>query len=296
DYDKILVLFPDHFRKVRLAFATTRRNFDTVYGPVATRKDDIERLLQSPDIEESDLFQRDHGIGAILPFLKHALPGKEIVPIAVSINSRPAEWDRLLAVLAGMVGPATPVVQSTDFSHYLPMGEAILRDQQTLNVIAAGTPADIVRLAQPGNLDSRGAQYIQLRLQREFFHAQPRVLYNSNQQAYSDARIAQTTSYVVQAFEPSAIGHATSDLPGSKVYCFAGDTFFGRSIASTLSDPELSTHVRGEMQRILGGCRLILNLEGVVVPRVPRKLPLLGLAMPKALALEWLRALNVEAV
>src|ERR1700678_1284217 len=32
--DKVIVLFPDHFRKSRLPFATTRRAFETVFGRV----------------------------------------------------------------------------------------------------------------------------------------------------------------------------------------------------------------------------------------------------------------------
>jgi AmmeMemoRadiSam system protein B len=296
DYDKVVVLFPDHFRRTRLPFATTRRNFNTVYGPIETRRHEVEQLLQSADVEESELFERDHGIGAVLPFLKHALPNAEIVPIAVSIDSTVGQWDRLVAVLAGVVSPSTLVVQSTDFSHYLPLGEAILRDQQTLNVIAAGTPVDIARLSQPSSLDSRGAQYIQLRLQREFFHANPRVLFNSNQQAYVDVPLARTTSYVVQIYEPDRIERAASDLPGSKVYCFAGDTFFGRRIAPALSDPDIAASLRREMRDLLGRCRLIVNLEGVVVSKIPANLPPLRLAMPKGLVTEWLHDLNVEVV
>jgi poly-gamma-glutamate synthesis protein (capsule biosynthesis protein) len=297
-YDKVVILSPDHFNRSERPFATTRRDFNTVFGRLATRRADAERLLAVRDlVDESDLFEHEHGIGALLPFLKHALPDTQIVPIAVSIHSRRNQWDRFVRSLFEIVGPTTLVVQSTDFSHYLSFGEAIRRDQQSLNIIAAGTLDDVARLSQPQNLDSRGSQYIQMRLQREHLHADARVLFNSNQQAYSRLPLAQTTSYVVEAYSPrAAVRAAMGDLPGSKVYCFAGDTFFGRRIASALSYPEVAARVSEEMRAVLNGCRLILNLEGVVVARLPSGLPPLRLAMPKPLVLEWLHALNVEAV
>jgi AmmeMemoRadiSam system protein B len=294
-FDKAILLFPDHFRKSRRSFATTRRGFDTVFGPVETRVVDAERLLQVSDlVEDSDLFEQEHGIGALLPFLKHSFAGLQIVPIAVSIHSSRADWDRFFTTLSGIVRPTTLIIQSTDFSHYLTLGEAIRRDQQTLNVIAAGTLDDIERLSQPSNLDSRGSQYLQARLQNELNHSHGRVIFSSNQQFYSPGSpLAETTSYIVQIHEQGPVDHADRDLPGSRVFCFAGDTFFGRGVATVLRHPEIALRVGDAMRRTLNGCPLIINLEGVMVDSVPGGLPPMKLAMPKGLAMEWLRALNV---
>jgi poly-gamma-glutamate synthesis protein (capsule biosynthesis protein) len=104
--DKVIVLFPDHFKKTRLPFATTKRDFATIFGRVRTRYSDVARLLGARDlVEESDLFEKDHGIGAILPFLKHALPNAEVVPIAISISSMRADWDRLVTILSTLADP-----------------------------------------------------------------------------------------------------------------------------------------------------------------------------------------------
>ena len=139
-FDRIVILFPDHFRRTRRPFASTQRPFDTIFGPVCTDQASTELLLRRTElVEESDLFERDHGIGAILPFIRRFLPAVPIVPVAVSVASRRAEWDALIAVLEPIVTARTLVVQSTDFSHYLSPGEAALRDQMTLNLIAAST-------------------------------------------------------------------------------------------------------------------------------------------------------------
>jgi AmmeMemoRadiSam system protein B len=294
---RVVILFPDHFGRTALPFATTRRDFETVFGPVRTDQVTVRRLLESPDlVEESGLFAREHGIGAVLPFISHFLAGIEIVPLAVSVRSRRADWDRLASHLGTLIDHSTLIIQSTDFSHYLPVGQAIGRDQEVLNVLAAGDLDAVASLHQPQHTDSRGAQYIQLKLQREVFNAAPNVLFNVNSQAYAAEPEPRTTSYLVQVYAPFPPTQVGTDLDGSKVYCFAGDTFFGRGIARAFASPQATERVRDDMRSLLNGCRLILNLEGVMVPSVGERIEPTSLAMPTSVALQWLRSLNVAAV
>jgi AmmeMemoRadiSam system protein B len=294
--EKVILLFPDHFRRSRLPFATTRRSFDTVFGPLATSQKDVRLLLQSRElIGESDLFGGDHGIGAILPFVRHHMPSARLVPVAVSASGKD-DWDKLVASLKQIAGPATLVVQSTDFSHYLPSHEAVQRDQEVLNVLAAGQPDAVARLRQPQHTDSRGSQYVQMRLQQEVFRARPTVLFNASSHAYPGQDAERTTSYVVQAYEPAPAVQVAGDAPGSKVYCFAGDTFFGRGVLRALGGRGEAERTLRAMQRVLNGCRLIVNLTGVVVHELPINLDAMTLAMPAPLTLEWLKALNVVGV
>jgi poly-gamma-glutamate synthesis protein (capsule biosynthesis protein) len=294
--DKVIVLFPDHYLRSPLPFATTGRAFETVFGRLDVSQEDIRLLLQSRDlVGDSDLFGSDHGIGAILPFIKHYMPSARIVPIAVS-GSRQEDLDNLVARLKQIIGPNTLVVQSTDFSHYLPVLQAVQRDQEVLNILAAGEPGPVARLRQPSHTDSRGSQYLQMRVQQAVFRARPAVVFNANSQAYAPRPVARTTSYVVQLYEPQPMQAVDRDLPGSKVYCFAGDTFFGRGVLRALADPLRAERTLREMQQVLNGCRLVVNLTGVAVPELPINLEHMTLAMPAGLTLEWLKALNVVAV
>ena len=63
-----------------------------------------------------DVFAKDHGIGAILPFIAHYAPDVKILPIAVSVRSRRRHWNELVQRLTKIAGPTTLVLQSTDFS------------------------------------------------------------------------------------------------------------------------------------------------------------------------------------
>ncbi|MET0688618.1 MAG: AmmeMemoRadiSam system protein B [Methyloceanibacter sp.] len=298
-YDKIVILFPDHFKKTKRPFATTRRSFETVFGPIPNSQEDISRLLagEAP-LEESELFAKDHGIGALLPYVRYFFPDTPIVPIAVSITSSREQWEQLITALEPVITRDTLVLQSTDYSHYLTRHEAIRHDQQVLNVIASGDMDAVAKLRQPAHLDSRGAQYIQMRLQEKHFGSRPVAIANKNSQDYASGAMAETTSYIVQIY-PEAAAHEAIDAQeaaGAKTYCFAGDTFFGRFMLKLVSRPEARERLRKELESRLAGCKLILNLEGVTVDQLPADLGPLTLAMPEDVTLDWLKALNVVAV
>jgi AmmeMemoRadiSam system protein B len=293
--DKVIVLFPDHFRRARRAFAVTRRPFDTVFGPVCSAGADVATILEQASIvEDSDLFERDHGIGAVLPFVRRFMPGVPIVPIAVSISSRRTDWDKLVAVLEPMMSARTLVLQSTDFSHYMSAAQAALHDQATLNVLSAADIEGAGRLNQPAHLDSRGSQYIQMRLQ-ERRSARPIVLFNANSQSYSDAYEPETTSYIVQIYPREPPRRVLPRLGGSQVICFAGDVFLGRFFTALLTNSRIAERLEKKVQSILRGCPLVVNLEGVFGPSKPAARTDRELVMDRELALQWLKKLNVIA-
>ena len=298
-YDKIIILFPDHFKKTRLPFATTLRDFQTALGVVRTNQQDAARLLGHRGlVEASDLFEKDHGIGAILPYVRHFFPDVAIVPIAVALGSQKAQWEQLVSALDGIVTDRTLIIQSTDFSHYLPPHEAFQHDQEVLNILSAGDLDAVANLVQPKHLDSRGAQYVQMRLQREHFQSRPVVILNRNSQSYSDRPESETTSYIVQIYpargsKPVVRQHQDAS---SKTYCFVGDTFFGRHMLDLVASADRAKRLLADMRSVLNGCPLIVNLEGVLVGEMPSNLGKTMLAMPAGLSIEWLKALNVVAV
>ena len=295
DYDRIILIAPDHFLRIEgAAFATTRRGFDTVLGPVDVDGEAVAGLLDGGAVD-SCLFADDHGVLALLPFLRHAFPAAKLVPVSISIRSKREDWDRLAALLAPLAGERTLVVQSTDFSHYHPHGRARQFDQHVLNLLAEGDPEKLVRLNQPDHLDSLGAMYVQMKLQREVHGAAPVVLASENQQQHTSARLAETTSYMLIAF--GAFGPTdTPHEPEADIVYFAGDAHFGRAVTRALTDADAAERVAEAVLARTGGRPLVLNLEGVILPNVPEALGPMTLGMPEELAIPWLKRLNVAAV
>ncbi len=291
DYRRIIILSPDHFSRSRTPFAVTRRDFDTALGRVATDREAVARLLENPLVSESNLFSHEHGVQALLPFLAHHFPRGRIVPLAIKNTSQPAEWEALARRLAPLLGPEALLVQSTDFSHYLPLKEARRRDQETLRVLSGGDPREVLSLSAPAHLDCRGCQYLQLRLQRQVYGAGPTVTANRNSQEYTTELLQKTTSYIVQLYSPEALA-----VEGAQSFFFGGDAFFGRFVAKKLAAPETRQALTREILKITRGQPLILNLEGVLAAACPENPGPYTLCMAESLTLPLLAELNVRAV
>lgn len=293
--ERIVLLTPDHFRRATRAFATTPRDFDTVLGRVPVDGAAVAALLRSPHVAASQLFEREHGIGELLPYVARLFPGVPVVPVAVRVAATRAQWEHMVRHLAPWITPRTLIIQSTDFSHYLPRVQAVRHDQQMLNAIAAGDLDAVARAVQPAHLDSRGGQYIQMRLQALRFGARPIVFGNHNSADRGATADDYTTSYVAQLYAPAARDRVVQPPAAVATLCVAGDTFFGRHVAEWLRSDAVRQRVAAELRRRLRGCPLLLNLEGVMAEDASAE-HALQLAMPERATLAWLRDLNVVAV
>ncbi len=293
--ERIVIFTPDHFKRGTRAFATTQRDFDTVLGPVPTERGAARALLASPDVAASLLFEREHGIGELLPYVAQLFPGVPVLPIAVRISSTRAQWDAMVERLVPWITPRTLIIQSTDFSHYLARADAATRDQQVLNMLAANDLEAVARALQPAHMDSRGAQYLHMRLQMRAFGARPIVFGNYNSADHGATAADSTTSYVAQVYAPEAADRVVLPTPPAQTLCLAGDTFFGRHVAAWLADDAVRERVASALQRRLQGCPLVLNLEGVLNDDGQAAHDM-QLAMRADATLQWLRALNVVAV
>jgi poly-gamma-glutamate synthesis protein (capsule biosynthesis protein) len=290
-YRRIIILSPDHFGRSPTPFAVAIRNFQTVMGEVSIDAAAVDRLRKNPLVSPSNLFSHEHGVRALLPFLAHYFPRARVVAIALRHSSQPVQWDGLAQTLAPLLTPDTLLLQSTDFSHYLPWKEARQHDQETLRVLSAGDPDAVIGLTQPRHLDSRGAQYLQLRLQKQVHQARGAVMASRNSQEYTAQPLNSTTSYLVQVYSPDHL-----PINGAQRFFFAGDTFFGRYLADKLARRTWREGLIRRVKQLTGGAPLIVNLEGVIMAECPANPGPLKLCMAARPALDILKDLNVVAV
>nr|WP_275981988.1 AmmeMemoRadiSam system protein B [Frigidibacter sp. ROC022] len=291
---RIVLLFPDHFAESPRPFATTTHGFRTVLGAVPTDAGAARTLLADPDlVADSCLFGSDHGARALLPFLARLYPGVPVLPLAIGNGSNRADWDAMARALTPLIDAETLLIQSTDFSHYLPWHEARQRDQEVLNLLAAGDLDGIARLVQPDHVDSVGALYLTMALERRLFGAGPQVVANRNQQQGVDQFLSETTSYMVILYQPEGLPPVPAPLAGAHRYVLAGDWFLGRTWPGLLYDELVAGRVERAALEATGGLPLIANLEGVLLPDLPGTLDHMTLAMPAELVVDWARRLNV---
>ncbi len=212
DYHRVILLSPDHFSLGSALFSVTDRDFRTVLGPVKSDKETVAALLAGGLCARSSLFVREHGVRALLPFIAHWFPEAKVVAVAVNITTTQEQCDAFVAQLEPFLDQRTLVVQSTDFSHYLPLRQARVRDRQTLHLLYNGEPSDVFRLTQPGHLDSLACHYIQGVLQARRYGALPSVLANRNSQYYSPLPQDGTTSYIAAVYASHQVPPQEAEL------------------------------------------------------------------------------------
>lgn len=294
-YDRIIILFPDHFRRSRASFATTSKDLSTASGDVRIDKPSVDQLLRSPFVEDSGLFAKDHGIQVLLPLIRRFFPETPVVPVALRIDSRKEQWLELVSALESLFGERTLIVQSTDFSHYLTHRQARRHDQQTMNALATGDPNALLTLDQPAHLDSVAAQFVHMELQRRRGNVGPVVLANKNSQQYSPVLERQTTSYILQLFHaPKRFPSALPNELCEETWIFAGDTFLGRNLGPTLALPEKRAALRDAILSATAGHPIAINLEGVLLPSVSDADSQHRLVMEQSVAVDFLKSINVR--
>jgi poly-gamma-glutamate synthesis protein (capsule biosynthesis protein) len=293
-YDRVIILSPDHFNRSRRPMATTPRDMHTVFGLLQNDRAATSALLETDDLfDDSDLFAQEHGISAVLPFIRHFWPDAKIVPIAISYGASRANCDRVVTQLEKLIGARTLVVQSTDYSHYLSADAARQRDQETLNVIAADDVDAVLRLVQPAHMDSRAAQYIQMQLQDHVFKSSSTVVANRNSAEYG-AVGARTTSYIVTVYTERPPTGAELRYQDQQLFYFGGDTFIGRWFTAPLADGDVAASIIRQIKLITGGSPMVVNLEGVLMDEPPEGIGTSRHVMHASLAIPILRALNVK--
>lgn len=199
-YQQIILLSPNHFEVGTTSISVTTKNFNTVFGVLKTDVQTVEQVKQLPFVGEADFFYREHGLQAQLPFIKYYFPEVQVVAVAFKSSVTKSELDSFIQILKTQLKPNALIIQSTDFSHYLTRLEAQKRDQESLFVIESLASNQILALKQPENIDSLASQYVQNKLQKEFFNSQSIILTNKNSQDYTAQKVTSTTSYITALY------------------------------------------------------------------------------------------------
>ena len=247
---RIILIAPDHYGVCANYLCTTNGSFETLFGRVQTDSLGVRTLELSPLAGlQPALFEKEHGIYAVLPFIAHELPSAKIVPIVIS-QDRFWRIDRtkLMQALEPLLDQYTAVVVSSDFSHYLPVKQADLQDDATAKTLFAADLNGISALKNPDQSDCPGCLFLLATLADRGGFYNPSVLSHTNSaRILGDETAPQTTSHFTIVFYKNA--RLTSDDAA-----FAGDVTVTRGRAAPLSK-EKSAFWSGSGTRVV-------NMEG----------------------------------
>lgn len=245
----ILLVSPDHFRGCPTPLCTARGAFDTTLGPVRTRNDVVDFLARSELVTvDPALFGSEHGIGAVTPFIVHALPDATIVPVVLSSG-----WferkDDIRALLAQAFAKTDALVVSSDFSHYLNLAKSDAMDEATMETFFAADLDGIAKLHNADQSDCPACLWslASIALDEGFFN--PSVLAHTNSaRILNDLRNTNTTSHFAMAF-------FRNDALSGDDLAVAGDVTMTRTTRTPVLKPVMKAFWDG------AGSRFV-NLEG----------------------------------
>lgn len=134
DIKRFVIIAPDHFAGGRGDVSTHRRPYQTDAGLVRIDEDAVRTALLHPLVTEERgiLFEREHGVGALVPFVSRAYPDAAVVPLVFSGKMSKDHISALAEVIEELWDEKTFILISADMSHYLSEEEAFAHDVQTL--------------------------------------------------------------------------------------------------------------------------------------------------------------------
>jgi len=257
-YKNIVLLSPDHFNLGHSDISVTENNFSTVFGEIKTDRAISLELKKLNFVSEEDFFYREHGLEAELPFIKYYWPDAEITALTFKPNTSKEELDQVIAVLEKGLSPDSLVIQSTDFSHYLTPLQAEEKDLGTIKVLQENSPASILKLNQPDNIDSLAAAYIQMSLQKDFYGANLDIIDHKNSQSYTKENVSSSTSYITGIY-------SKANIDGEANFIFVGDVMLSRHIGEIMAARHDFNFPFLEIQSYLHSADLVFgNLESPI--------------------------------
>lgn len=127
-----IILSPDHYHISRSVLATHAQPYRSQGINMQVKVASISLATEQPM-----LFEREHGIGALVPFISHEFSDATIVPIMVRADLSRQEQAVLVDWLRlEMKKPGTFVVISADMSHYLDAKTALSNDMETKRALS----------------------------------------------------------------------------------------------------------------------------------------------------------------
>lgn len=195
----VILLGPNHENTGPPA-AVTKRSWATAAGPADSQEEMIQDLIDRGFAEEADeLFETEHSIGTLVPWVAKYLPGVPVVPIIFHYKYSAAELAELLDALQPWLDRGAVILESIDFSHGLTMEEAEKKDYKMKTYLQSRAWKEIARLDST-YLDA--PTLLSALIERDFEDGQSSLCILSNTNAGRLMKNSQSvvTSYFTLAF------------------------------------------------------------------------------------------------
>jgi AmmeMemoRadiSam system protein B len=154
--ETVIVIGPNHKLEGTGEIQTTPTDWGTPFGILEADHAIVARLAEEAGAARNDdLFEVEHSVSALVPYIKYFLPEAKIAPVLLH-GSLPREKAKEFGAMLGEIlaeDPDTVIIASIDFSHYLSTPEADEMDIITWDAIRSWDMQALGRMGND-NLDS----------------------------------------------------------------------------------------------------------------------------------------------
>lgn len=198
----VILLSPNHYGLGPYDVTTSEGIWTTIFGDLDTDVTKVGQLEEDKTaFVNEDLFDTEHGIYGITPFIKKTFPDAKLIPIVIKGGASKEECDRLAQSLNKITDEHTIIIVSSDFSHYLPSDQADLHDQVTIPAIESFNTDKVFSLDHVKDTDSPESIYTLLKVMQLKNATKPIFLANSNSAKLTgQLDVQSTTSYLTMYF------------------------------------------------------------------------------------------------
>lgn len=259
---RVIVVGPDHLGRGQSPVSISRAAWKTPYGMLPPDNEIIDAIISSGMVRVDEaVFEDEHSISALTPFIKRSFPDARIVPIVVRVEAPSFFIDSLADKL--LMDDETLVIASVDFSHGQTDRVAQLHDVKSLATLSSFDFDGLSEL----EVDSPASLRVLLRVMKKRPAGLVTLLKNTNSaQVTQDVDATEGTSYVYAAFSDGEV--AQDD---TVTMLAVGDMMFDRGVRKLMkeNDDEYAFgRIRGLEDRFFRGVDIITgNLEGAISPR-----------------------------
>ncbi len=267
---KVVIISPDHFFRCAKMLCTTYGKFKTFFGELPVSTNGVDALIKNGDfVDQSSLFREEHGIYAVLPFIRYYLPNAEIIPIVVSQKSV-GDTDlrsKILNLIEKLLSDKdTALIISSDFSHYLPLAESDSIDHKTIKSFCSGSSQEILKLNNPSQSDCPLCLWLSMEAAKDGGFWNPELIWHSNSaNLLHDTSATSTTSHLTFLLTTDNSSGSCHDSAKSEAkILFVGDMSFDRWIRQ-VSDKKGSDFIFSCIDPLLKNADFAIgNLEGPI--------------------------------
>ncbi len=132
----LLILVGPNHKNLGPKILVSRLGWQTPFGTVEADIEAVDYLVSYNIAKEDEyVFDGEHSMGNLMPFIKYYLPNTKVLPIICHYDVSKKETKKLAENLLSLIQNGAAIVASVDFSHYLTADEAAKMDKETLKAL-----------------------------------------------------------------------------------------------------------------------------------------------------------------